>query len=199
MKTIIKTGFAFVLFAAVASCTKENIRSTATQQSLSQSTSQTTTGEAFATLRIGASYGGGIIFYLDSTKQHGMVAAPADQSTGIRWYNGSYIATGAKGGAIGAGAGNTTKIVNKQGAGNYAAKLCADLVLNGYSDWFLPSKQELQQLYKHRDKVPGLGATNYWSSTEYDANNAWDQEFGGGYKFADDKSFTIHVRAVRSF
>lgn len=51
----------------------------------------------------------------------------------------------------------------------------------------------------HRSKVGGLDATNYWSSTEADMNNAYDQEFGGGFKFADDKSFTIHVRAVRSF
>ena len=68
-----------------------------------------------------------------------------------------------------------------------------------FTDWFLPSKAELNQLYLHKNKVPGLAATNYWSSTEFDKNTANDQEFGGGFKFNDDKSFTIHVRAVRAF
>ncbi|WP_170971163.1 Lcl C-terminal domain-containing protein [Ilyomonas limi] len=197
MKAIIKTSLSFFLLLAVTSCTKERINSTATQ-SLNQ-TATAADASIQATLRIGDMHAGGIIFYLDSTKKHGLVAATKDQSSGIKWYNNTYIVTGAKGTIIGTGASNTTKIVNKQGSGKYAAKLCADLVLNGFSDWYLPSKQELNQLYKHRSKVPGLAATNYWSSTESDTNNAWDQEFGGGFKFADDKSFTIHVRAVRSF
>jgi len=200
MKTILTTSLAFLLFAAVTtSCTKESMKNPATP-SLNEATSQAASTDAqLATLRIGDMHAGGIIFYLDSTKKHGLVAATKDQSTGIKWYNNVYVATGAKGTAIGTGASNTTKIVNKQGSGKYAAKLCADLVLNGFSDWYLPSKQELNQLYKHKAKVTGLAATNYWSSSESDANNAWDQEFGGGFKFADDKSFTIHVRAVRSF
>lgn len=199
MKTIIKTGLAFLLFAVVTSCNKESMKSPGTP-SFSEATSQAVSTDAqLATLRIGDMHAGGIIFYLDSTKKHGLVAAAKDQSTGIKWYNNAYIVTGARGTAIGTGKKNTSKIVSVQGTGNYAAKLCADLVLNGFSDWYLPSKQELNQLYKHRAKVPGLAATNYWSSTESDANNAWDQEFGGGFKFADDKSFTIHVRAIRSF
>ncbi len=151
------------------------------------------------TYHIGDNHGGGIIFYLDSTKKHGLIAAKTDQGTGVSWYNGSYVSTGAKGTLIGTGASNTSKIINKQGSGNYAAKLCKSYRGGGFSDWYLPSKAELNQLYLHKNKVTGLSTSNYWSSTEFNQNNAYDQEFGGGFKFADDKSFTIHVRAVRSF
>jgi hypothetical protein len=191
MKTITKLLCCILLVSAV-SCTKESIKNKSVPANSTDMANQ-------VTYHIGQSYGGGIIFYLDSTKQHGLIAATTDQSTGISWYNGSYIVTGAKGIAIGTGAANTTKIINKQGKGSYAAKVCRKYNGGGFTDWYLPSKAELNQLFLHRDKVGGLEATNYWSSTESDVNNANDEEFGGGFKFADDKSFTIHVRAVRSF
>jgi hypothetical protein len=181
-----------ILFISVISCTKENSK-------LKPVTTASVSNETQLTFHIGDSHGGGIIFYLDSTKQHGLIAATADQSTGISWYNGTYVKTNALGTAIGKGASNTQKIVNAQGNGSYAAKLCADYAGGGFTDWFLPSKGELGQLYLHKSKVPGLEATNYWSSSEYGINTAYDQEFGGGFKFHDDKSFTIHVRAVRAF
>lgn len=196
MRTFTNTALAIVLSIAVVSCTKQDLNSTSNPFINESSTGNN--GQAVH--QIGEKFGGGVIFYLDDTKQHGLIAATKDQSTGIKWYNNSYVLTGATATGINKGAGNTTKIVNKQGnSGNYAAKLCADLVLNGFSDWYLPSKGELNQLYKQRSKVPNLSATNYWSSTESDINNAFDQEFGGGFTFADDKSFTIHVRAIRSF
>ena len=202
MKTIIKTSFAFLFFAAIASCTKENMKTPATQQSTNQS-SQAASDALLTVHHIGDSFGGGIIFWLDTSKQHGLIVTKSDLSASgnfqIRWYNGTYKVTGATGTAIGTGLKNTNKIVTAQGSGTYAARLCANLVLNGFSDWYLPSKAELNALYNHRAKVPGLGATNYWSSTESNINNAWDEEFGGGFKFADDKSFTLRVRAIRSF
>jgi hypothetical protein len=63
-----------------------------------------------------------------------LIAATADQNTGIQRYNGSYVATGATGTAIGTGQANTTAIVEKQGAGSYAAKLCHGLTDGGYND-----------------------------------------------------------------
>ncbi|MGN6617813.1 MAG: DUF1566 domain-containing protein [Ilyomonas sp.] len=195
MKKIIKISFAIFLFAAIASCTKETIKTTALENQIST----TADDAAKVTLHIGDMHAGGVIFYLDSTKKHGLIAAPKDQSAGIKWYNNKYVVTNATGAAIGTGKSNTNKIVNKQGSGKYAAKLCADLVLNGHGDWYLPSKQELNQLYKQRSKVPGLQGTNYWSSTESNKQNAWDQVMAGGYKFADNKSFTLRVRAIRSF
>jgi len=190
MKTI--NFILVILFISVISCTKENAKPNAVSAASVNNAEQ-------QTFHIGDSYGGGIIFYLDSTKKHGLIAAKTDQSTGISWYNGSYIKTNAVGTGIGKGATNTEKITKAQGKGSYAAKLCANYKGGGFTDWFLPSKNELNKLYLHKDKVPGLAATNYWSSTEYDQNNAYDQEFGGGFQFHDDKSFTIHVRAVRAF
>jgi len=191
MRTILKLTASFLLFAAL-SCTKESAKSKPVPAGSVDMNNE-------VTYHIGDAHGGGIIIYLDSTKKHGLIAATTDQGTGVSWYNGSYVVTGAKGTAIGAGAANTRKIIKAQGSGSYAAKLCKAYRGGSFTDWYLPSKGELNQMYLHRNKLTGLEATNYWSSTESDQNNAYDQEFGGGFKFADDKSFTIHVRAVRSF
>lgn len=191
MKTVIKLLSTTLLIAAI-SCTKEGIKTqsaSATNESLSTQT----------IYHIGEKHGGGIIFYLDSSKQHGLIAALSDQGTNVSWYNGTYISTGALAKAIGTGLANTKKIINKQGSGTYAAKVCRNYHGGGFTDWYLPSKDELNQMYKQKSKIGGFEATNYWSSTESNTNNAYDQEFGGGFKFTDDKSFTVHVRAIRSF
>ena len=150
-------------------------------------------------LAVGVHYQGGIIAYLDETGKHGLIAAPEDQSTGIKWCNDSFIITGATGEAIGTGQSNTTKIVQAQGAGNYAAKLCDDLVLNGYDDWFLPSKDELSILYENSNVIGGFSNRYYWSSSEYSNVDAWYNSFynnGCGY---DSKNYIFRVRAVRAF
>ena len=88
-----------------------------------------------------------------------------------------------------------------------AISLCSNLTLGGYSDWFLPSKDELNLMYLHIGQGNTLGLGNvgnfdnnyYWSSTEYDANAAWKQSFNNGYQIDIFKSFTYYVRAVRAF
>ena len=81
-------------------------------------------------LVIGLSYQGGIIAYIDSTGQHGLIAATADQSEGIQWYNGTNIVTGATGTAIGTGLTNTNAIIAAQGSGSYAASIARDYNLS---------------------------------------------------------------------
>jgi hypothetical protein len=159
-------------------------------------------------LVIGSSYGGGVIAYLlqpgdagySATTPHGLIAAPSDQSTGIEWFNGSNSTTGATGVAIGTGQANTTAIVTSQGSGSYAARLCDDLVLFGYSDWYLPSKDELNKLYINKIAIGGFANDPYWSSSENLEGYAWGQYFSSGIQ--DNffpKAFTLNVRAVRSF
>lgn len=78
-------------------------------------------------LSIGQIYSGGIIFYIDSTRQHGLVAAKTDQHSGIQWYNGKFVVTGATNKMIGSGQENTNKIISALGEGEYAASICDKL------------------------------------------------------------------------
>lgn len=146
-------------------------------------------------------YQGGIKFYVDNTGQHGLIAAPNDQSIGVEWSSGSSILTNAIGTAIGTGKANTSTIVTTIGAGSYAAKLCDDLVLNGYDDWFLPSKDELDLLYKKRFEIGGFSPTYYWSSSESSASSVWVQSFLGGEQDSGPAKLRneFNVRAIRSF
>ena len=146
---------------------------------------------------------GGIKFYVDSTGQHGLIAAPNDQSIGIEWANnGVTKITGAEGTAVGTGLSNTTTIILAQGLGSYAASICKNLSLNGYNDWFLPSRDELNLLYENRKIVGGLNSmVNYWSSSESSSSNAWAQGFSSGNQVSNSfklKNF-FNVRAVRKF
>ena len=160
------------------------------------------------TLAIGDSYQGGIIFWLDATGQHGLIAATANQNTGIHWYNGTFRYTGTNGDGLYAGAMNTAMIIATQMAdnqtGNFAAKVCADysVTVGGvtYGDWYLPSKYELNLLFLQKTAVGGFGANNgYWSSSEYDNDNAWLQNFYDGNQNDNHKHDTYNVRAVRAF
>jgi len=159
------------------------------------------------TLTIGQSYQGGIIFWLDATGQHGLIAATADQSTGIQWYNGIYKITGTNSDGLYSGEMNTAMIVATQMSdnqtGNYAAKVCADYsVADGgvtYGDWYLPSAYELNLLYLQRIVVGGFANNNYYSSSEKDTNFAWLQSFVNGLQYDDNKITTGYVRAVRAF
>lgn len=159
------------------------------------------------TIAIGKTYQGGLIFYVDGTGEHGLIAAAADQSAGIQWYNGSYLTTGATATAVGTGLANTTKIIKAQGAGSYAAKLCANLEIGAYSDWYLPSKDELNLMYTNIGQgaaapltnVGGFAVAWYWSSSEFGFNYAWFQSFGSGGQLNNGKYDTDAVRAVRAF
>jgi hypothetical protein len=157
---------------------------------------------------IGENYGGGIVFYVYDGGQHGLIAATADQSTGISWYNGTDRYTGSTGDGLGAGAMNTVMIVTTQIAdnqtGNFPAKVCADysVIVGGvtYGDWYLPSKYELNLLFLQKTVVGGFVNTPYWSSTEVNNTSAWFQSFDQGLTANFNKWYNIpRVRAIRAF
>jgi len=161
---------------------------------------------------------GGLIFYVDppgakllpAGKTY-LEAAPQStewNATGIQWSNitDNLIGASAEGAAIGSGESNTYAIIHQSGHTASAAKLCDDLVTSEgttyYSDWFLPSKDELNLMYQNLKQygVGGFGPGNYWSSTEFNATDAWILTLNGNSPFNYTKSYSgCTVRAVRAF
>ena len=164
-------------------------------------------------IRIGKKYEGGIIFYVDASGKHGLLAAPGDQGKAI-WDAGNKVIydtankktyTTAK--KIGSGKENTKMLIAISGTGKSAAKLCSDYSLNGNDDWYLPSLDELNEIYKNIG--PGAAAPNkniggftkdfYWSSTQFDINQANTIDFIKGYRYNLSKQKLYSVRAIRAF
>jgi hypothetical protein len=152
------------------------------------------------TFTIGMAYGGGKVAYIDGTGQHGLIAAVNNQSTSKYWHATATGTAGASGIAIGTGSANTDKIIALYGAESNAARICYDLVEGGYSDWYLPSRDELNQLYINRTAIGNFALSYYWSSSEFSsATYAWFQNFGDGFQGYTWKYSTYYVRAVRAF
>ncbi|MEI7727606.1 MAG: hypothetical protein WCK09_21035, partial [Bacteroidota bacterium] len=156
------------------------------------------------TFVIGQNFGGGIIFYIDETGQKVLIAAPGDQSTGTIWgCEGTSIPGNFS--AIGTGQANTLAIVSSCSTAGIAARICNDLVLGGYDDWFLPSKDELNQMYNARSSIFfNLTYNVYWSSSqaiETPSLEALSQSFYNGAQGLYLKNYEagLCVRAIRAF
>jgi hypothetical protein len=190
----IKIYFFIFLIAAVISCTKG---SDVTALSSSQTSSATQAHH------IGEHFGGGIIFYLDKTGRHGIIAATADLEEAQTWARTDTL-TGAQSAKLGAGLNNTNRIFHVQGipqseADNYAAIECLEFQVNGYNDWYLPSKDELNAMYLRKDIIGGFMPFAYWSSTEVNTTQAWFENFGNEAQLPQDKFAGYSVRPVRYF
>ena len=135
-------------------------------------------------------------------------AAPVDQSTALRWNNGSHlIVFDIESNAIGVGRANTDAIIGIQGATetDYAAGLARAYNGGGKSDWYLPSKDELHMMFTNLklDNVMNpahFANANYWSSSQAGSWYAYVQSFSGiGSQTTVDTNNTAYVRAVRAF
>ena len=135
--------------------------------------------EFISNIDIGYYYQGGLVAYKfkkgDSRyiegETHGMIMLDTVFADTLSWSNGSLINTGAIESKVGFGLFNTNQIVNAQGIGNYAAKQCFDYSNIGYTDWFLPTIDELKIMYNNWRKLKGEEFwfdKNFWSSTEID-------------------------------
>ena len=173
--------------------------------------------------QLGDFYGGGVIYYLFvdgeigyvAGETHGLIAAVEDQSSGIQWHNGISVFAGAADQSIGAGSANTDAIIlaHAQGAPetSYAAGLARDYNGGGYTDWFLPSRNEAYQMFINKALINNTAAANsgsdltedayYWSSSEKNNNVtlAWFFEISNGGSGVVSKGTTYNVRAVRAF
>ena len=219
--TVVSTATA----ATIPSTMTSPIPSTSTTTSTATTTTTTTT----TTIALSCANGGvctegdpgpsgGIVIYgAGSTQSWGryLEAACAGWSDGtcggsdlvdpyVEWGCRGPLLPGAVGTAIGTGEQNTTDIVDPvngcQTAG-IAARLAHDLVLGGQSDWFLPAKDELNQMYIQKTPSDGFTTGRYWTSTQYDRQNAWNQKFeDGNQSFGRrDNIAPLYVRPVRAF
>jgi hypothetical protein len=174
--------------------------------------------------------GGGTIFYVDMTRAEGSryfeVACfgwqnncdgSPDPLTG--WGCSGSAIDGADETAIGTGEINTSQIVSGCADVGIAAKLADDYNNNEFDDWFLPSKDELNELCKYalstgqeagsatscrggtpRSDFSNVTTANYWSSSENNLTRVWYQYIGTGIQnFAPKIDGTLYVRPVRAF
>ena len=164
--------------------------------------------------------GGGKVFYYSSTaftsigsdcgnNCHYLEAAPTTGGsawTDVKrtWAAGSNqtaLVSGADGTAIGTGYRNTLDIVAQSGnvaSSSAAVEAQAYRGPNNLSGWFLPSRDELNQLYRNKTQVGGFLPDSYWSSSEADSEEAAFQYFSSGAQGNDVKFYSSYLRPVRA-
>ena len=157
-------------------------------------------------LSIGDNYQGGIIGYIlvsgdlnyVAGETHGLIYTPdINYGAKAQWGCEGTSISGALGTEIGTGKQNTLSIINGCKQSGTAAMLCYNYESGGYSDWYLPSKKELESL----GLTSAYGTFYYWSSTQISPNMAWFcvNNVGSGGSLTNLKSTSYRVCAVRSF
>ncbi len=149
---------------------------------------------------------GGIVFYVDRSSAHSwtyLEAAPAGWFDGgddpvVSWGE-MGVEVGASGSAIGTGRENTALIA--QQSGEYAAKVVAETEINGYSDWFLPSLGEIDEMYEclFRGEMGDLAREGYWTSTERNPDRAMIRNLDTAGQISGQKMHENRVRPIRAF
>jgi len=158
-------------------------------------------------LAVGQSYQGGRIAYIFVSgdngyiagQTHGLIATTSNQSTGIQWGCSGTSITGTNT-TLGTGLANTTAIVNRCATTTIAAAICNNLSSGGYTDWYLPSRDELNKLYLNRTTIGGFSNVSYWSSSQVSSTTSWSVNFNtGAASSTSTKSTSLYVRAIRKF
>lgn len=83
--------------------------------------------------------------------------------------------------------------------GTVAARVSINFNLGGFNDWFMPSQEEMNYLYKNRDKIGGFSTVEHWSSCESNASDACVMSFVTGELLSKPKSEVLNVRVIRFF
>jgi len=180
-------------------------------------------GHEITSYQVGDLAHGGMVFYVDETGEHGLVAALEDLTEGATdpWgfgFNGyewgcyGTSISGADGTSIGSGLQNTMDITNQGCTTDYggitAAQAALDAEINSYSDWYIPSIDELLEMYNTignggpEGNIGGFEtdvSPYYWSSSEYGSGSAWVVNFTDGLSGNDGKPSTSRVRVIRAF
>lgn len=174
--------------------------------------SNASTDDCYA-MRIGDPYGGGTVFWLDQAGTSGLIMANVDQGA-VTWYNECKDVPDAQSTNIGSGKDNTEAIIKafpKDNSRNNAAWLCKNYKEGGQTDWYLPSRDELNEMYLYAKVLAGGKADVrgilhfdkewYWSSSECaDNRHAWGQAFSSGdQNYSRKIDGTNGVRAIRAF
>jgi hypothetical protein len=162
---------------------------------------------------VGELYGGGVVFWVDETGEHGLIVSMVDVSTATAWSN---ITSALDGTNDWDGASNTTAIIGQTGHTSSAAKYCddytnADYGTGVFSDWYLPSRTELKLVWNNLYEIhkaiisDGNSSTKplqpevYWSSTEVVPFNAYTILFTSGSISSLSKINSRMARAIRAF
>ncbi len=163
---------------------------------------------------------GGVVYYVaptptdldgDGKVDIGLICAVEDQSAAIEWILGGLTQSTANGNTledIGTGQTNTTAMMNQAGYTGGAAQVADDYSVtdNGvtYNDWFLPSLEELNEMYSQKNSIEAAAGvtsfgTDYWSSSEHDSNIAKSVNMSSGDDIDTNKNAQLNVRAIRTF
>jgi uncharacterized repeat protein (TIGR02543 family) len=149
--------------------------------------------------------GGGTVFYITADGKSGLEVAPVFWSGGpgdpsSAWSNVTSTAVGTTGTLLGTGLTNSNAIIAQGGHTASAAKLCRDYTGGGMTDWFLPSRDELTEMYAQRAFIGGLSADgSYWSSSEANASEAILVQNSDGVSANMGKNTPEWVHAIRYF
>ena len=147
-------------------------------------------------MAIGDIIQGGILFYSGITV---LIAATEDIIILLYWDNFKNAVSGTST-SLGSGVTNTTEIISVcTGNTMTAAYVCSNYSFSGYTDWFLPSKDELNQMYIQKDVIGGFDENiNYWSSSQNMPETAWIQFFLNGIQSElGGKDQLYKVRPIR--